>query len=73
MSRPAGILNESVMEGVGMPIELTREEKEMLVGLLEKELDETRTESRHTESHGYKEDLKDREKRVRDLLKKLKG
>ena len=56
-----------------MPIELTREEKEMLVGLLEKELDETRTENRHTESHGYKEDLKDREKRVRDLLKKLKG
>jgi hypothetical protein len=61
------------MEGVGMPFELTREEKEMLVGLLEKELDETRTENRRTESHGYKEDLKNREKHVRDLLKKLKG
>lgn len=56
-----------------MPFELTREEKEMLVGLLEKELDETRTENRHTESHEYKEDLKDREKRVQDLLRKLKG
>jgi hypothetical protein len=61
------------MEGVGMPFELTREEKEMLVRLLEKELDETRTENRHTESHEYKEDLKDREKRVQDLLRKLKG
>ena len=56
-----------------MPFELTQEEKEMLVGLLEKELDETRAENRHTESHEYKENLKDREKRVQDLLKKLKG
>jgi hypothetical protein len=66
-------LDKSVVEGVGMPFELTREEMEMLVGLLEKELAETRTENRHTESHEYKDELKDREKRVQDLLKKLKG
>jgi transcription antitermination factor NusA-like protein len=61
------------MEGVGMPFELTREEKEMLVGLLEKEFGEIRTEVHHTQSHEYKESLKDREKRVQELLNKLKG
>ncbi len=56
-----------------MPFELTREEKEMLVGLLEKEFGEIRTEVHHTQSHEYKESLKDREKRVQELLNKLKG
>jgi len=56
-----------------MPFELTREEKEMLRGLLEKEFDEIRTEIHHTKTHEYKESLKEREKRVQGLLDKLKG
>lgn len=56
-----------------MPIELSREEKELLVGLLEKEFDEVRTEIHHTQGHDYKENLKAREKLVQALLVRLRG
>jgi transcription antitermination factor NusA-like protein len=58
---------------VAMPIELSREEKELLVGLLEKEFDEVRTEIHHTQGHDYKENLKAREKLVQALLVRLRG
>lgn len=54
-----------------MPIDLTQAEKEFLTGLLEKELDEIRSELHHTRGHDYKESIKEREKLVRDLLAKL--
>lgn len=55
-----------------MPIELSNEEREILVGLLEREFGEVRTEIHHTRNHDYKEGLKEREKRVHDLLGRLK-
>lgn len=55
-----------------MPVELSSEERELLVGLLERELGEIRTEIRHTRSHDYKDSLKQREKRLQDLLGRLK-
>ena len=52
-------------------MEMTQAEKELLTGLLEKELDEIRSELHHTRGHDYKESIKEREKLVRDLLAKL--
>ncbi len=54
-----------------MAIELSPQDKELLTGLLEKELDETRSELHHTQRHEYKESLKERERLVRDLLARL--
>jgi transcription antitermination factor NusA-like protein len=56
-----------------MPIELSREEKNLLVGLLEKEVYEIRTEIHHTQGYDYKEGLKAREKLVQALLGRLKA
>jgi hypothetical protein len=56
-----------------MPVELSRDEQDLLVGLLEKEFDEIRTEIHHTQSHDYKDSLKAREKLVRALLGRLKA
>jgi len=52
-------------------MEMTQAEKELLTGLLEKELDEIRSELHHTRGHDYKESIREREKLVRDLLAKL--
>jgi ribosome recycling factor len=57
---------------VAMPVELSREEKDVLVGLLEREIEEIRTEIRHTRTHDYKDSLKEREKILHDLLGRLK-
>jgi hypothetical protein len=56
-----------------MPIELSKEEKEILIGLLEREFGEVRTEIHHTRSHDYKDDLKERERRVHELIQRLKA
>jgi thioredoxin-related protein len=58
---------------VGMPFELSQEERELLVELLEREFDDVRTEIHHTKSHDYKDGLKEREKSVQELLKRLRG
>jgi len=58
---------------VAMPVELSRDEMDLLVGLLEKEFDEIRTEIHHTRSHDYKDGLKVREKLVQALLGRLKA
>jgi hypothetical protein len=56
-----------------MPMELSSLETELLVNLLEKELEEIRSERHHTQGHGYKDTLKERELLVRGLLAKLKA
>jgi hypothetical protein len=54
-----------------MPIDLSQPEKELVTGLLEKELDEIRSELHHTQGHDYKDRLREREQLVRGLLAKL--
>jgi hypothetical protein len=56
-----------------MTIELGPAERDIVTELLEKELEDMRSELHHTQVHGYREALKDREKLVRDLLEKMKG
>jgi hypothetical protein len=56
-----------------MPIELNQQEQELVASLLEKELDEIRSELHHTQGHGYKDTLKERELLVRGLLAKIKA
>jgi len=56
-----------------MPFELKPEERDLLVWLLEKEIEEIRSEIHHTASHDYKNGLKDREKQIQDLLERLKA
>lgn len=57
---------------VGMPVELSRDEKDLLVGLLEREFEEIRSEIHHTQNLEYKDGLKQREKLVQGLLTRLK-
>ncbi len=54
-----------------MAIELTKQEKDLLVAMLEKELEDIRSEFHHTQGFDYKESLKGREALVRALLDKL--
>ena len=56
-----------------MPVELSPEEKELLVSLLESESEEVRSEIHHTSNLEYKDGLKEREKLVRGLLGRLKA
>jgi hypothetical protein len=56
-----------------MAVELRREEVDLVVGLLEREIDDIRAEIRHTKNHDYKESLKQREKIVQDLLARLRS
>lgn len=56
-----------------MAIELSKPEKELLATILEKELEEVRSELHHTQDHDYKDNVKEREKLVRGLLAKLKA
>ncbi len=54
-----------------MNIDLGRGEIEILQGLLEKELDEIRSEVHHTQAREYREGLKEREEAIRRLLEKM--
>lgn len=54
-----------------MAIELNPAEREILTGLLEKELEEVRSELHHTRGREYKDGLKERERLIRELLAKL--
>jgi len=54
-----------------MAIELTKQQKELLTAMLEKELEDIRSEFHHTKGLDYKESLKEREALVRGLLDKL--
>jgi hypothetical protein len=73
-TRPSeAILIRRSRREVAMPIELSRDDKDLLVGLLEKEFDELRTEIHHTQGHDFKESLKAREKLVQALLGRLRA
>jgi hypothetical protein len=54
-------------------VELTGEEREYLVTLLQFVLSETRVEVRRTDHRDYREHVKHREDVIRGLLEKLEG
>ena len=54
-----------------MQLELSREEKELLLNLLEEDYLELRAEIRKTESHEFKETLRSKEQLMEGLLQKL--
>ena len=54
-----------------MVIDFNQPEKELVTGLLEKELEDIRSELHHTKGHDYKDGLKEREKVIREVLAKL--
>jgi len=56
---------------VVMDINLSDPEKELLTDILERELEDVRSEFHHTQAFDYRERLKERESRVRGLLTKL--
>ena len=54
-----------------MNLDLTRADMKLLDVVLSKELGETRLEIRHSDNLEYKNCLKDREKRIDELIAKL--
>jgi len=50
----------------------TEEEQQLIVEILSKEIPSLRDEIVHTDDHDYREFLKEREKHLNDLVKKLK-
>lgn len=62
-----------MMMGVAMPIELSQEECRLVIRLLEDELEDVRVEVNHTENFEYKAQLLEREKSVRNMLKKFEA
>jgi hypothetical protein len=66
---PVAIVKE---EGT-MNIELSPQEKSLLTELLEHEVEDVRTEIRHTQNYDVKLSLENREKVVRELLNKVSG
>jgi hypothetical protein len=55
-----------------MVIELTPEEREVLVALVEREISDLGPEIRHTRTQTYREDLKVQQQTLRDLFKHLR-
>lgn len=56
-----------------MQIEISSEERELLVQIVERSLSETRVEVRHTDDRSYRERLHGEEGRLRELLTRLRG
>jgi hypothetical protein len=56
-----------------MTIDLTGQEKDLLAELLDKELEDVRSELHHTQVFEYKEKLRCREELVRGLWIKLRA
>lgn len=56
-----------------MAIELNQPEKDLLKSMLEKELEDVRSQFHHAQVFDYKERLKARESLIRGLLDKLAG
>ncbi len=56
-----------------MDIALSDLEKDLLVSLLDKELEEVRSEFHHTEAYEFREGLRCREELLRSILTKLAG
>ena len=55
-----------------MNIELTREEREVLLALVEREITELIPEIRHTRTQTYREDLKAQQKALQSLSRHLR-
>ena len=55
-----------------MTVEMTTEELERVIGMIERELAELGPEIRHTQTTGYRDDLKADKKVLRDLLERLR-
>lgn len=54
-----------------MQLILTKEEKQILEELLISEIKEIKDEIHHTDDHDYKEELKNKEKVLEELLSKI--
>ena len=54
-----------------MNINFKKEETEYLLDILEKDLNETKTEIHHTANHSYKEELKEKMKFIQLLMSKV--
>ncbi len=55
-----------------MTVELSPEEREVLLGLVEREIAELAPEIHHTRTRTYREDLKAQQRTLRDLLDHLR-
>lgn len=53
-------------------INLTEKEQQLLIEILEREIPDLRDEIWHTDDHDYRESLKARERRINDLLGRLR-
>jgi hypothetical protein len=56
-----------------MQIEISAEERELLVQILERNLSETRVEVRHTDDRSFRDRLHGEEARLRELLGRLRA
>jgi len=56
-----------------MTVEMTTEELERVIGLIERELAELGPEIRHTQTAGYRDDLKADKKLLQELLGRLRN
>jgi hypothetical protein len=64
-------ISENKIKGGLMNINLNKEEINYLLDILEKDLNETKTEIHHSDSHTYKEELKEKVKFVQLLMSKV--
>lgn len=55
-----------------MTIDLTPEEREVLLALVEREISDLGPEIRHTKTRTYREDLKDQQRTLRNLFEHLR-
>lgn len=55
-----------------MNIDLTPEEREVLLALVEREIADLGPEIRHTRTRTYREDLKDQQRTLRNLFQHLR-
>jgi hypothetical protein len=56
-----------------MTVELKREELAIVIDLLRSRMQELPTEARHTDDADYHDELRNLEKRTRELLRRLEG
>lgn len=56
-----------------MAIDLNEAERELLAEVLDKELEDIRSELHHTQGHDFKDSLREREALVRGLLARVRS
>jgi hypothetical protein len=55
-----------------MQLDLSDEDRDLLVGLVERTLGETRVEARHTDDRGFRERLHREQESLRQILERLR-